>query len=107
MGKWNSSRRFRARQFIESEKSDKWYADIAVLFDEDDVIAKMRSKCTQAFLEVFKMGFQNYVQGEWSVARRFLFRTRDRLGFHDGPSDALLVFMESHAGHRAPAGWHG
>jgi len=66
------------------------------------------------------MGYQNYLEGEWKVARQFLLKTRDMLGvrevivrgqaqkesFIDGPSQSLLRFMERTC-FVAPEWWSG
>merc|ERR1712232_1521079 len=115
---WNSKNRFKARQIIEAEKSKVLNGDqfdACSLFDVDQVLKKMRSTYTEEFMQVFNMGFQNYLLGEWHVARRMLQVTRHLLGNSgdglkptaepDGPSTALLKFMEVPHMFEAPAGW--
>jgi len=106
---WNSRQRFKARQLLEAEKAEKWadYVRMVNFFNENPDIAAMRFRYTLEFIHVFKMGYQNYAQGEWSVARRLLSRTRTMLGVIDGPSAALLRFMEVPHFFEAPEDWKG
>lgn len=105
---WTSQRRFRARQFLESEKLQKWNRQIEVVdfFDKDRHISAMRRRYTVAFFQHFNMGYQNYSQGEWAVARRMLANTQTMLGVEDGPSSAILRFMEGYQFER-PKEWQG
>eukprot|EP00440_Ansanella_granifera_P034699 gb/GFBE01037643.1/.p1 GENE.gb/GFBE01037643.1/~~gb/GFBE01037643.1/.p1 ORF type:complete len:958 (+),score=196.24 gb/GFBE01037643.1/:1-2874(+) len=104
---WNTKNRYRARQFIESQKNSKWHQDftMAKAFDEDPTIAVMRRRYTTQFFQLFNMGYQNYFQGEWQVARRMLSETRHILGAEDGPSTALLKYMEDPHQFEAPKDW--
>eukprot|EP00929_Paragymnodinium_shiwhaense_P078578 TRINITY_DN40749_c0_g1_i1.p1 TRINITY_DN40749_c0_g1~~TRINITY_DN40749_c0_g1_i1.p1 ORF type:complete len:925 (-),score=106.14 TRINITY_DN40749_c0_g1_i1:119-2893(-) len=105
---WSTRNRFKARQFIEAAKSSKFTEafDPAGIFDDDPTLVCMRRRYTIEFFQLFNMGFQNYSQGEWQVARRMLSCTRAILGIEDGPSNALLRYMEAH-GYDAPKGWRG
>lgn len=105
---WTSQRRFRARQFLESEKVQKWNRQIEIVsyFDKDRNIHSMRRRYTEEFFQHFNMGYQNYCQGEWAVARRMLAGTQTMLGDEDGPSSALLRFMEAYQFER-PKDWQG
>lgn len=107
---WNSRQRFRARQFLEAEKNKKLDQSVQVirLFDLSGEIRAMRRQYTVDFLQLWEMGYENYSQGEWQVARRMLSATRTMLLGHaeDGPSSALLRFMESFA-YQAPDKWEG
>jgi len=106
---WTSKQRFRVRQFLEAEKANKWHEEnhMVNLFNENPEIAAMRFRYTLEFIHVFNMGYQNYSQGEWQVAQRLLSRTRTMLGVVDGPSMALLRFMEFPYGYHAPPNWQG
>jgi len=106
---WSSKQRFRARQFLESEKNMKWHDEVHMssLFNENSEIALMRFRYTLEFTHVFNMGYQNYLEGEWQVAQRLLSRTRTMLGLVDGPSLALMRFMEAPYQFQAPKGWQG
>jgi class 3 adenylate cyclase len=105
---WNLRQRFRARQQIESDKKQilSENVDIGELLHSEKEIAAMRRRYSQEFHQIFNMGYQNYSQGEWQVARRFLCRTYSMLDTQDGPSGALLNFMEAHKFER-PEGWRG
>lgn len=105
---WTSRNRFRARQFIESEKAVKLSEDceLAKLLESDNDFKSMRRRYTIEFLQLYNMGFQNYAQGEWIVARRMLDCTKRMLGVEDGPSAALLRFMES-LRYEPPKDWKG
>lgn len=93
---WSVRQRFKARQIMELEKEKKWADDLdaiqTFILDSKDVNA-MRKPYTEEFLQLFNMGYQNYSQGEWEVARRLLEETQAKFGFDDGPSGALLAFM--------------
>merc|ERR1712217_807354 len=91
----------------EAEKAEKWNLEMAQLFDDDPDISVMRRSCTEEFYEIFRMGYQNYICGEWQVARRFLSHTSVMLGPIDGPSWALIKFMEEPYQFEAPLGWVG
>merc|ERR1712226_260377 len=72
-------------------------------------VAKMRAAYTVNFQEVFGMGYQNYSQGEWRTANRLLRRALVLLNiphFEDGPSLALLRYMQNH-NFTAPDWWKG
>jgi class 3 adenylate cyclase len=115
---WNLRQRYNARQMLEIEKKNKWLPDVSIvgLFDDCPDVKTMRLPYKDEFLEVFKMGYQNYCEGEWEVARRLLSITQDyfishdshgnSLGFKDGPSEALLGFMRRYD-FEAPKEWHG
>eukprot|EP00450_Noctiluca_scintillans_P011694 CAMPEP_0194488616 /NCGR_PEP_ID=MMETSP0253-20130528/8472_1 /TAXON_ID=2966 /ORGANISM="Noctiluca scintillans" /LENGTH=959 /DNA_ID=CAMNT_0039329007 /DNA_START=62 /DNA_END=2938 /DNA_ORIENTATION=- len=104
---WNSRQRFRVRQFLEAEKNQKWGDEVHVekLFHRHQDVLSMRARLTAEFMNIFNMGYQNYSQGEWKVAHRLLSKTQSMLGVDDGPSTALLHFMESPHNFVAPANW--
>eukprot|EP00747_Dinoflagellata_sp_TGD_P090106 gnl/TRDRNA2_/TRDRNA2_164576_c1_seq1.p1 gnl/TRDRNA2_/TRDRNA2_164576_c1~~gnl/TRDRNA2_/TRDRNA2_164576_c1_seq1.p1 ORF type:complete len:371 (+),score=43.69 gnl/TRDRNA2_/TRDRNA2_164576_c1_seq1:108-1115(+) len=107
---WTTRWRFKARQFLESEKSSKLSRDTQMVqtFEGDPDIISMRRRYTVQFFRTFNMGYQNYSEGEWRVARRLLSDTRLMLrGVEDGPSAALLRFMEHPHNFEAPTGWAG
>lgn len=106
---WNPRQRFRCRQFLDQEKALKWCDDVQVVsfFNEDPDIVTMRFRYTLEFMHVFNMGYQNYSEGEWKVARRFLSLTRTMLGTEDGPSAALLRFMDTPYKFEKPPTWKG
>jgi len=106
---WNSRLRFKARQFLEAEKSRKLDLEVrtVTMFEQCKEISHMRRRYSTEFLQLFNMGFQNYMEGEWPVAGRLLTQTQSMLkGEEDGPSSALLRFMEQ-SNFNAPSGWAG
>lgn len=104
---WRARDRMKARQFLEIQKNSKEYDSIGVMFENDTEIGVMRRKLTEPFFEIFKMGYQNYKEGEWQVAKRFLEETCVMLDAVDGPSWALIRFMEMPYGFEAPVDWKG
>jgi len=107
---WSVRQRFKARQLFEVEKAKKWTNDVNIVSDfinESTDVRAMRKLYTTEFLQLFNMGYQNYSEGEWRVARRLLKATQDMLGFQDGPSTALLAFMEAPYQFEAPPKWIG
>jgi class 3 adenylate cyclase len=109
---WNTRTRFKARQFLENEKKSTLSPDYypAEEFKSDKVIAAMRRRYNEEFLQLFSMGYQNYKEGEWEVASTMLHgsnaRSKSEHGDEDGPSEALLHFMASHD-FQAPKTWNG
>mmetsp|Transcript_104128 Transcript_104128/g.184910 ORF Transcript_104128/g.184910 Transcript_104128/m.184910 type:complete len:954 (+) Transcript_104128:67-2928(+) len=106
---WNTRNQFKARQFNSAQKEIKWSQAFRPVdaFDHDPQIQIMRQPYTTQFFQLFNMGYQNYFQGEWQVARRMLSETRILLGAEDGPSSALLRYMEVPHQYEAPRDWHG
>lgn len=104
---WNTRQRFKVRQQIEQEKKAVLHKDLAEIFVTDEVILQMRERYTVEFFQLFNMGYQNYSQGEWQVARRMLMHIKSDVAAEDGPSTALLKFMEAPYGFEAPKGWQG
>ncbi|CAK9087016.1 unnamed protein product [Durusdinium trenchii] len=104
----STKNRYRARQFIASQKQEKWSEDFRMVtaFESDPAITVMRQRYTIPFFQLFNMGYQNYSQGEWLVARRMLAETKNLLGVEDGPSAALLRFMEDPYQFEAPKDWN-
>eukprot|EP00427_Karlodinium_veneficum_P008349 CAMPEP_0169086980 /NCGR_PEP_ID=MMETSP1015-20121227/13993_1 /TAXON_ID=342587 /ORGANISM="Karlodinium micrum, Strain CCMP2283" /LENGTH=977 /DNA_ID=CAMNT_0009147191 /DNA_START=157 /DNA_END=3087 /DNA_ORIENTATION=- len=93
---WNLRQRYRARQMLEAEKNRKWSNTSSMVndFDESHDVQVMRRRYTVPFLETFNMGYLNYIEGEWQKAQDYLSDAQDLLGVKDGPSAALLRFME-------------
>lgn len=106
---WTVRTRFKVRQALEAEKQRKWNfaGRFADHFDGFDDVVRMRRCFSVEFAQLFNMGYQNYSEGEWQVARRLLCRTLWFLGERDGPSHFLLNSMESPHQYEAPEGWHG
>lgn len=105
---WTPRQRFRVRQCLEAEKKHKSSNMFSPggLFETDRTLMLMRQRYTEEFLEIFRMGYENYVQGEWKAARRFLSRTHRMVGKEDGPSFELLSFMQK-TRYEAPQDWKG
>eukprot|EP00929_Paragymnodinium_shiwhaense_P045547 TRINITY_DN2325_c0_g5_i1.p1 TRINITY_DN2325_c0_g5~~TRINITY_DN2325_c0_g5_i1.p1 ORF type:complete len:972 (+),score=319.49 TRINITY_DN2325_c0_g5_i1:142-3057(+) len=106
---WSTRQRFKARQFLDQEKHKKMGKEFCVASDfaEDPFFHTMRKIYTTEFMQLFNSGFQNYIQGEWQVARRMLSVSQEMLGVEDGPSSALLRFMEAPHQFEAPRTWSG
>jgi class 3 adenylate cyclase len=112
MRQMGNKQRFLARQHLEQEKNKKKSDEVSMvnLFDENPDITRMRERYTPEFMHNFNMGYQNYSLGEWEVAQRFLHRTKSMLSggnfvIEDGPSVALLRFMEHPHQFEAPDNW--
>lgn len=97
---WNPRNRFKARQFLESEKASRLsgsYSPVETL-QSDPILFALRARYTEKFFQTFSMGFQNYVLGEWKVAQKYFTSALDILGGKkkDGPTLAILHYMEQH-----------
>mmetsp|Transcript_26686 Transcript_26686/g.76902 ORF Transcript_26686/g.76902 Transcript_26686/m.76902 type:complete len:938 (-) Transcript_26686:50-2863(-) len=105
---WNSKQRYLARQFLEAEKKRFWTTDRPLhgMFEAMTDVMAMRRPYTVEFFQKFIMGYRNYVEGEWAVAHTFLDKSNELLGRKDGPSNALLRFMEAQ-GFKPPDSWQG
>lgn len=106
---WNNQYRFKARQCLEAAKTELWTEDVSIVerIESRADFKVMRQRYTVEFFQTFNMGYQNYAQGEWQVARNLLLRTLTMLNQEDGPSAALLRFMETPYQFVAPSGWQG
>jgi len=103
---------FEIRRLREKAKDAKMQDSFRVhrVFENSYDVKKMRKDYTLHFFHEFAKGFFNYEAGEWDVAREVFERTREMLTHLDGPSKALLEFMELHnfdASHATPKGWPG
>jgi hypothetical protein len=106
--KWNPRQRFRARASLEQEKKTlMMYTNIADAFDQHPDLQKMRQPYCEEFREIFGMAYQNYSQGEWLSAQRLLRRATTALGFEDGPSYALLRYIQNQHDCEPPSWWKG
>ncbi|CAE7939762.1 KTR3 [Symbiodinium sp. KB8] len=106
---WNSRYRFKSRHAMEMRKNHLWADEFskAHILKKDPHFQEMRTPYTDPFLQKFNMGYQNYAQGEWQVARNLLIQTHTMLRDKDGPSEALLRFMEKPHQFKAPEAWRG
>jgi class 3 adenylate cyclase len=109
---WNPRTRYKVRQFLESERLKNWSDDTferglcyQTLYQDDGVLA-MRERYHEQFVQTFRMGYNNYKEGEWREAYRLLLQACEFLGCPDGPSESLLDFMQ-HQNCNAPADWQG
>jgi class 3 adenylate cyclase len=105
---WNPRERYKVRQFLEAERNRNRTDDamsVAYLHNNASMRA-MRRDFTVEFLQTFKMGFKNYIEGEWQVSQGLLVKACNILGFRDGPSESLLEFMQRHK-FNAPKDWRG
>lgn len=104
---WNTAQRFRSRRQLELEKLRLWEEDnVLGEFESNEDITAMRRIYTEEFMQVFNMGYQNYSQGEWRVARSLLTKTLTYLYMEDGPSAAILKYMQLFD-FQAPKTWQG
>ena len=88
--------------------------DIKMLLASDDEITQMRVNFFNEFYREWNTAVNNYLRGEWTKARdgmlktRFMIKTNDlkqpETALEDGPSRALLQFMEEH-GFESPHDW--
>jgi len=107
---FSSRARYRCKHVLDLGKQRKWEEDVQLVeyFSGSLAVNAARMPFTREFMEIFKMGFLNYTEGEWHTAKRILVNTQQMLGFPDGPSSALLRFMSSAPFHfSAPDGWCG
>merc|ERR1711974_591077 len=109
--KWNMRKQMKAKDHLAEEKRERLLFECAEsLFDyyiEHPDIQAMSDPYSVEFKEVFNMGYQNYDAGEWRTAQHFLVRALDLLSFEDGPSAALLRFMQEPYQFESPEGWKG
>lgn len=103
---WSAGLRAKVKLQIEQRKTLYSYGCVDIWLQSNPEVLRMRKTYSGGFLPLFNMGFENYLQGEWSMARRLLSRTRMMLGFVDGPSVALLKYMEAE-NYKAPRTWEG
>jgi len=97
-------RRVACRAVKRSDDFQPWQA-----FMMDSHIRRMRAAFVPKFFQEFERAYVNYEAGEWDVAAAVLRGTLSMLKggtWRDGPSAALLEFMERH-GFRAPEDWDG
>lgn len=104
---WNTRLRFRARQELATRKSDLASTSMDEFLAGMEEAKMMQARYTEEFMQFYAMGFHNYVAGEWQVASKLFKETRGMIqGDEDGPSVALLNFMNSHE-NVAPPQWPG
>ena len=96
---------------ISPEDESNSFIDYEDEFAEHPDIVALRQGVTQHFLSEFARGFQLYSGGDWERAAQVLrgvseSTSKDGGGQPDGPTAALLNFMNEHH-NRAPKGWMG
>ena len=96
---------------ISPEDESNSFIDYEDEFAEHPDIVALRQGVTQHFLSDFARGFQLYSGGDWERAAQVLrgvseSTSKDGGGQPDGPTAALLNFMNEHH-NRAPKGWMG
>ena len=89
--------------------------DTADVFEQDIDMLYLRKHVTQEFLDVFNLGVDTYLKGEWPEARKHLevanemmkeVKTLEGYLKGDGPCLTLLEYMEER-NWTAPADWKG
>lgn len=103
---WNLRQRFKARQALEAQKQGKINRSMITELESSADFKAMRARFNQRFFQVYNMAFHNYIAGEWKVSQTMLNETRHVIGVQDGPSCALLDFMQSH-NMDCPSTWPG
>lgn len=107
--KWNIRTRFIVRQWMDMQRNMVMEDDMPVVFffQDDMDIENMRRCYTEAFINTFSNAYQCYALGEWEAAASRFRRTLTMAGFEDGPSRALLNFMQLPYDFKAPKNWQG
>eukprot|EP00929_Paragymnodinium_shiwhaense_P089284 TRINITY_DN49450_c0_g1_i1.p1 TRINITY_DN49450_c0_g1~~TRINITY_DN49450_c0_g1_i1.p1 ORF type:complete len:1273 (-),score=200.64 TRINITY_DN49450_c0_g1_i1:135-3953(-) len=105
--KFNTRTRLKLRRLFEQQKLRHLNQNTASNFYYDPDVRAMREPYTVHFKEVFNMGYQNYVAGEWHTAKRCLEHALEILGYDDGPTVTLLQYMERSSDFQAPENWKG
>lgn len=88
--------------------------DIKMLLTSDDEVSQMRAVYSNEFYREWNTAVNNYLRGEWGKAKIGMEKTRTMVKTHelkqpertleDGPSSALLSFMEKHS-FECPQDW--
>lgn len=79
---------------------------ISSLFDTDRDLVEMRKLYPEKFFEVFKQGFDLYIQGDWSAARDVFNTVEEVKGMPDQPTRNLIEIMRQE-NFKAPSSWNG
>ena len=75
-------------------------------FELDEDIKNMRAKYTKEFYDVFKLGFEYYINGDWEVARDHLQGIEGNIIDVDIPTKLILKNMAEY-NYKAPDSWRG
>jgi len=102
------SAKFKQKYEMQKKKNERWSDDFVMhdVFDKEVDILTMRKKFTDEFYARFNMAYLNYEAGEWQVAKGILEGTRYMLETEDGPSAALLTYINKYDS-IAPGNWPG
>jgi class 3 adenylate cyclase len=66
-------------------------------FEESDIdYSIMRRKFTEEFYENYNKGFDNFMNGDWNVAKKYFEAAEEVLGDKDGPTENLMHIMKEH-----------
>jgi class 3 adenylate cyclase len=66
-------------------------------FEESDIdYSIMRRKYTEEFYENYNQGFENFMTGDWNVAKRYFEAAEEILGDKDGPTENLMHIMKEY-----------
>lgn len=86
---FHNQRRDKLMQLIQKKRIT------GAIWNEDKDIKAMREPFSRFFFDEWKRGFEYYLKGEWKEAHE-IFKKTLVLGVnhHDGPSQALINFME-------------
>jgi hypothetical protein len=76
------------------------------LFELDPQLISMRASVNMRFIDLHRQAYDSYKKGNWAEAKRQIESALKVKGEADGPSRALLGFMEEY-GFQAPADWAG
>lgn len=79
---------------------------VTYLYQEDLDFQEMLKMPTSDFREKWKIGFEYYLHGEWTEAKRFFIEAEEAMGHRDGPCRTLLAVMAEN-GDMAPRDWPG
>ena len=75
-------------------------------FELDEDIKKMRVNYIKEFYDVFKIGYDHYIKGNWEQSRISLENVEGVLGFNDVPTDNIIRNM-AEFNFKAPSDWEG
>jgi hypothetical protein len=81
------------------------------VFNRDPDLVQLRRHVTEDFIDLFTKGVNNYVSGDWLLAKKYLEECNEIMknkatDFYDGPSLTLLKYMATHQNIK-PITWEG
>lgn len=81
-----------------------------LIWENDQDLVQLRCLATPDFLETHRKGLESYLSGNWQRAREFFHKSNEMMNESekcgDGPSQALLSYMESRDW-ECPSDWQG